>query len=168
MNDRISPTDVAELFRLAADRFEEHPAFVTRKTKSEWKPLSFRELYETGAALATALIELGAEALSHIGLFADNRKEWILADCATQLCGAADVPRAADVTEAELAYIINHAEIRIAFVETDRLQKKLLKLKDQLPTLQTIILMDSETIPDDSVLKFYDLVDKGDSLRKNG
>lgn len=168
MYDRIYPSNLAELFRLAADRYDDSPAFMTRRGKQNWEPLSYRQLYETGLALATALIELGVEARENVGLFADNRKEWILADCAVQLCGAADVPRAADVTDAELTYIVNHARIRIAFIESDRLQKRLLALRDKLPDLQSVILLDEATEPADGVLKLTDLIKRGRDLREKG
>jgi long-chain acyl-CoA synthetase len=58
-------------------------------------------------------------------LFADNRFEWILADCAVQLCGAVDVPRGRDVTDNELIYIINHAGIKVTFVENKRFSNEL-------------------------------------------
>ncbi len=103
MATRIIAENLAELYRRAAERYDGLPAFATRRRALEWKPVSFRELYERGLDLAAGLIGLGVEAREHVGLFSDNRFEWILADCAVQLCGAADVPRGCDASNAELA-----------------------------------------------------------------
>jgi long-chain acyl-CoA synthetase len=142
MSHRIIAPNIAVLYRRAAELFGTLPAFASRESALNWKPVSYRELYEQGLNLATGLIEIGVEARDNVGLFSDNRFEWILADYGVQLCGAADVPRGCDITDAELIYIINHANIRIAFVETVDLLERILRLRDELPTLQEIILLE--------------------------
>lgn len=144
------------------------PAFATRRKEFEWIPVSFRELYSQGLALATGLIDLGVEARDHVGIFGDNRFEWILSDYAIQFCGAVSVPRGRDVTDEELIYIINHANIRVAFVETEALQAKIQNLRSQLKGLQEVILHD----PDGTVLEgnrsFADVKALGGALRDRG
>lgn len=160
--------NLALLYKETASEFGKLPAFATRIDELQWNPVSFEELYETGINLATALINLGVDAREHVGLFGDNRVEWIIADYGVQLCGAADVPRGKDVTESELVYIINHAEIKVAFVETEKLLKKINRVRDQLPGLKTVIMLDPDTDPPEGVLKLRDLIRKGHTFRKNG
>lgn len=142
MESRIKASNLADLYRQAAERYESLPAFATRRKALEWQPVSFRELFEQGKDLAAGLIEIGVQARDHVGLFSDNRYEWMLADYGIQLTGAVNSPRGADVTDTELVYIINHARIKVAFVENDALQKKILRLRHDLPELQEIILLD--------------------------
>jgi len=168
MESRILASNLAELYRTAAERYESLPAFATRKKEFDWVPVSFRELFERGLDLATGLIELGVEAREHVGLFGDNRFEWILADYGVQLCGAADVPRGRDITDDELIYIINHSRMKVAFVETNVLQKKILSLRDELPELREIILLDPAGNADNNVRKISDLLLLGEELRKKG
>jgi long-chain acyl-CoA synthetase len=165
---RITAPNLAELYRKAAEHYESLPAFATRVTALTWKPVSFRELYEQGLDLATGLIELGVEARDHVGHFGDNRFEWILADYGVQLCGAADVPRGRDVTDDELVYIINHAQIEVAFVETELLQERILYLRGELPNLREIILLDPEGKPEPGVRPLRDVVELGARLRSEG
>ena len=168
MEHRIIAKNLADLYRQAADRFSALPAFATRKKELEWSPVSFGELYERGVNLATGLIELGVNARDHVGLFGDNRFEWILADYGVQLCGAADVPRGRDVTDAELIYIINHAEIKIAFLETSVLLGRVLKLKKDLPKLKEIVLLDSDFRAGDQYRSIDEIEDMGKKLRDKG
>lgn len=168
MKNRILAENLAVLYREAATRFASLPAFATRKKELEWAPVSFAGLYQTGLNLATALIDLGVEAREHIGLFGDNRLEWIIADYGTQLCGAADVPRGSDITDTEIVYIINHAQMKVAFVETESLLKRILALKSELPNLEEIILLDPDAGSIPGVLRLYDLIEKGKSLREKG
>lgn len=166
MGHRIKARNLAELYREAAKRFGPLPAFATRKTELEWDPVSYEELYQKGLNLAAALIDLGVDAREHVGLFADNRFEWILADYGVQLCGAVDVPRGRDITEAELVYIINHAGIKVAFVETRALLKKIESVREDIPKLELLILMDPDAESPEGVLHIHDLVEKGAELRK--
>ncbi|TVR26393.1 MAG: long-chain fatty acid--CoA ligase [Balneolaceae bacterium] len=168
MNNRITAKNMADLYREAASRYKSLPAFATRKKELEWNPVSFEELYEQGLNLATGLIEMGVDAREHVGLFGDNRFEWILADYGVQLCGAVDVPRGRDITDNELIYIINHARIKVAFVETKALLDKFIELRHDLPGLKEIILLDPKASAPDLVHKLDNVIQLGAALRKHG
>jgi long-chain acyl-CoA synthetase len=168
MSRRINTENLALLYKIAAEKFEALPAFASRENALEWKPVTYRELYEKGIDLATGLIELGVKARDHVGLFGDNRFEWILSDCAVQLCGAADVPRGRDVTDDELAYIIDHSGMEITFVETDKMMNRILRLRQQLPNLREIILLDPKAKVAEGVKRLTDILEYGSALRKRG
>ncbi len=165
---RIKAQNLAQLYQKAASEFDALPAFAIRKKALEWEPVSYKALYEKGLDLGTALIELGVNARDHVGIFSDNRFEWILADYAVQCCGAADVPRGRDITNAELVYIINHSELAVAFVETEELMQRVLNLKNQLPALREIIVLDESIDVPQGVRKIHDVCKTGQKLRQDG
>jgi long-chain acyl-CoA synthetase len=115
---------LAGLYLRAAERYGPLPAFATRLDKQRWQPTSFQELVERGRNLATGLIALGLEPRGHLGLFADNRLEWVVSDCATHFAAATNVPRGSDVTDRELGFILVHAGIRLAIVENAVLEQR--------------------------------------------
>ena len=168
MDYRIQTENLALLYREAAERFNAMPAFAARETVLAWNPVSYAELFEQGLNLATGLIELGVKARDHVGLFGDNRYEWILSDYAVQLSGAADVPRGRDVTDDELLYIIEHAGIEVTFVETEELQYRVLGLKDRLPSLREVILMDPKGKTLKGARSLKDVYELGRNLRGQG
>jgi long-chain acyl-CoA synthetase len=168
MSNIIKAENLALLYGQAAERYESLPAFAIRRSELVWRPVSYREVFEEGLALATGLIDLGVKARDHVGIFGDNRYEWILADYGVILAGAADVPRGRDVTDAELLYIINHAGIEVAFVETEALQDKVLRFKDQMPLLREIILLDPRAKAREGVRKLKDVRIAGACLRREG
>lgn len=168
MSDIIKTKNLALLYREAAERYASLPAFATRRSELVWHPVTYREVYEQGLDLATGLIDLGVKARDHVGLFGDNRYEWILADYGVVLAGAADVPRGRDVTDAELLYIIEHAGIEVTFVETADMMDKVLRLKPQLPALREIILLDPKAKPRDGVKRIKDVRIAGACLRREG
>jgi len=168
MRGRIRTQNLALLYQAAAKRYGEMPAFAIREGALKWKPVSYQKACEQGLDLATGLIELGVKARDHVGLFGDNRYEWILSDYAVQFCGAADVPRGRDVTDEELVYIIEHAGIQITFVETEELQNRVLSLRKRLPALREIILLDPKAEAAPGVRRLQDVCELGAKLRSAG
>jgi len=159
---------LAELYRNAADRFGALPAFATRRGKSSWEPLSFRSLHERGRALGEGLVALGVAAREPVGLFSDNRVEWILADAGIQLSGAVNTPRGIDLTDNELIHIANHSGMKAAFVESPAMARRCLDLSEQMPGLQTLIQLDTSRNPPEGVRRLDDLETLGRERIESG
>lgn len=168
MSNIIKTENLALLYGQAAERYDSLPAFATRRSELVWRPVSYREVFEQGLDLATGLMELGVKARDHVGLFGDNRYEWILADYGVILAGAADVPRGRDITDTELLYIVNHAGIEVTFVENEELMDRFLRLKDQMPALREIILYDPRAKAREGVQTLKDVRINGACLRREG
>ena len=161
-------TNLAELYKETAEKFGDKPAYATRNKQKEFESVSWKEIYEMGLNLATGLIDLGVEAREHVGLLADNRLEWMIADYGVQICGAADVPRGTDVTDQDIQYILPHSDAKVVFVEHEAMLNKLKANMDKLPNIKHIIMMDKETKVPADVLHMYDLMEKGKQLRASG
>lgn len=160
--------NLAQLFRESAEKFKNQPAFFYKDAQKNYHPLTYSELYESGLNLAEALIELGVKSREHVALLADNRIEWIIADCGIILTGAADVPRGTDITDSEIVYIVSHSEAEVVFIENDKMLEKFNRNKSQLGKVKTIIMMDKDSEAPGGVLKLYDLIEKGKQLRASG
>jgi long-chain acyl-CoA synthetase len=165
---RLKVETLAALYRRAAEQYEDRPSFATKDAGGTFQAISYRELYERGLALATALIDLGLKPREHVGLLADNRLEWILCDAAVQLAGCADVPRGTDITGDEISYILNHADTRFVFLENAAMLKKFESVRSKIPRVETVILMDPKAAAPDGIWKMQDLIVRGKSLRKAG
>ena len=171
MTGRISAPNLASLFSEAGERWGELPAFSTRRQDGSFYAISFRQWRERSLALGTALIELGVRARGHVAILSNNRFEWILANAAIQFCGAADVPRAADITEQEIAYILDHADVEIAFVENMAVLARVEAVRHGLPKLRQLILLEApeekEGLPR-NVCHLHDLEILGEKLLLDG
>lgn len=144
MVGRIKSPNLASLFRKAGERWGDLPAFSSRRSDGTFHSVSYRAWNDRSVALATALIDLGVGCRDHVAILSDNRFEWILADAAVQFCGAADVPRASDVTPDEIAYILDHADVSIAFVENAAVLAEVESVRTRLPRLRHLIIMDGD------------------------
>lgn len=171
MSGRISAPNLASLFREAGDLWGDKPAFATRQSDGSFCSVTYRTWRDRALDLAEALIELGIDARAHVAILADNRFEWILADAAILFCGSADVPRAADITPAEIRYILGHADVGVVFVENDAVLAKVESLLSALPGIRHLIVMDAAWQPmgqDERILRLSELEQRGAFLRKGG
>jgi len=171
MSGRIDSPHLASLFREAGDRWGDRPAFSTRQPDGSFCSFSYRAWRDRALDLAEALIGIGVGARDHVAILSDNRFEWILADAAILFCGAADVPRAADITPAEITYILDHADVGVVFVENASVLSKVEALLPRLPVVRHLVVMDPVWIPsekDERFLRLSDLEEVGAKLRQSG
>ena len=117
----------------------------TKDAEGVFHPTSYAEMWRRAAVIGTALLELGVEHGQHIGIISDNREEWLCTDLAVLGIGAADVPRGSDATKEEIAYILEHADCELAFIENATQMEKLLEVRDRLETLRRVVLYDDDT-----------------------
>jgi long-chain acyl-CoA synthetase len=165
---RISASNLAELYRQAAERYGDLPAFAAKDSSGLYQPISYRQLYEDGLSLATALIDLGLHQREHVALLSDNRPEWILCDYGVLLAGCSDVPRGTDITQAEMAYVLAHSDSRFVFVENDAILEKFERVRHLVRGVEKIILMDPKVRARASALRLQDLIERGKALRTAG
>ncbi|MGA0094360.1 MAG: AMP-dependent synthetase/ligase [Chthoniobacterales bacterium] len=159
--------NLADLYRLTAETYGDRPALAWKESGA-YRSINYRELYERGAALGTAFIELGLQPREHVALLADNRPEWLVCDFAVLLCGGADVPRAADVTPQEISFIVAHSDSVMLISENPAVLAKVLEVRASLPQVRHIILLQGEAPEGQGVLLYADLLERGRHLRAAG
>jgi long-chain acyl-CoA synthetase len=108
----------------------------------KFRSVTYRQFYEDVCFVSAGLLELGVKRGDKVGLIADNRREWMLADFGVLSIGAVDVPRGCDITVQELIYILGFTKCEIAFVENQKQVEKLLSCKTELPVLKTLVSFD--------------------------
>lgn len=160
--------NMADLYRLVADVYGGHPAQAHREKGGEFVARSYRELYEGACALGTAFIDLGLRARQQVTIISDNRPEWLLVDAAVLLCGAADVPRAADSTEQEISFIAAHSDSVLLVAENKHVLQRVLAVRAALPEAKHIVLMEGEAPEGSGVLTLEELLQLGRRLRAAG
>jgi long-chain acyl-CoA synthetase len=161
-------TTLPEMFAATVATHGHRPAFKV-KDGCVFRAITYAQLAETIHDFATGLIELGVGVGDHVGLIGDNCLPWIIADLAAIHAGAADVPRGSDSTADEIAYILAHADVRVAILENAAQLAKVDARRDQLPNLSTCIVIDEGfTATEKHVLRFDAVVAQGTALRDAG
>jgi long-chain acyl-CoA synthetase len=109
------------------------------KINGEWKTISSQEYVEMAEHFSLGLMELGVSAGDKIGLIThNNRYEWNVSDIGILQLGAVDVPVYPTISDEDTAYIFNDAEVTLCFVSNDELYQKVMRIKDQIPSLKAV------------------------------
>jgi long-chain acyl-CoA synthetase len=131
-------------------RFNGLSAFATRSNDGTYRYKSYQDLISDAIDIAAGLDDILLEK-EKAAIFADNAYEWMISSIAITMLGAVDVPRASDVTESDITYILNHSEAKILFVENEHVLQKVLSLSDHLIFVKEIIVL--HEIKDLNVIK---------------
>ena len=140
-----------------------------KDSEGNFQPVTYKQLLDLSYRFGGGLLSLGTTRGEHIGLLADNRKEWLQADMGIMGIGAVDVPRGCDATERELRFIFSTTECKIIVVENEAQIAKVLDFKEDLPNLCRFISFDpvNDEIKEKSkaagveVLQFEDILQLG-------
>jgi long-chain acyl-CoA synthetase len=162
------------LRQVAAD----YPDFTVQYRKDEagvFRPTSYAAFYREALACAAGLRNAGIARGDHAGFVSDNRKEWLIIDFALLALGAADVPRGCDSMAGELAYILSFGDCSSAVLENEAQLAKILPLRDRLPLLSALIIIDNDfdkepyagRLEGMRVLGFRDIMETGKALTDN-
>lgn len=155
-----------EIFYDANKIYGSKKMFFGKNDKKEFVGTAYSDVLRDAENLGIALLELGVAHGDRVGLLADNRVEWILADMGVLLIGAVDVPRGTDVTTDEIKYILTHAECTLCIVENEATLKKLQSVQSETP-VKTIIVLDPKFKgAAENILTLQSLIDKGAKARK--
>jgi long-chain acyl-CoA synthetase len=130
---------------------------------------TFAELYRDALDFGAGLLSLGIKDAEPVGLLADNRREWTVADIGIQSCGSPDVPRGRDITDGEISIIYGVTGCRVIVAEREVELARIASLKSDLPNLKTVIVMEEGfTAPEAAgfdAIGFSELVAKGRAYR---
>jgi long-chain acyl-CoA synthetase len=135
-------TTVPQMFRSIAMAYPSFSVQLSKDANGVFCPTTYSQLLSDVHALAAALSEQGVRRGDLVGLVSDNRSEWLLSDLAILALGAADVPRGRDAMPYELEFILSATEASFCFVENIVQLRKVMKLKEKLPHLARLVVMD--------------------------
>jgi len=82
--------------------------------------------------------DMSIEGRHKVTILCKNRPEWIMLDLALQQIGAVLTPIYPTININELKFVLNDAQVKMAFVNDEELYLKVLSVKDEVPTLRDI------------------------------
>jgi len=109
-----------------------------------WQPITWGEYAHKVRLNAHGLLALGLSYGDRVGLIGENRPEWLYADLAIQSAGGVTAAIYATNSPEQCEYILAHSESRFWFVENEEQLDKFLQIRDRLPHLEKVIVMDTE------------------------
>jgi long-chain acyl-CoA synthetase len=138
---------IADLIPRAAEEFSERTA-VRFKRDGAWHDVSYTQLGEIVREVGLGLIDLGIEAGERVCILANTRPEWSYADMAATMAGAVVVPIYQTNSPEECLWVISDSGAQTIICEDDEQLAKIAAIRDQVPDLRTIIVIDPPSAAD--------------------
>lgn len=118
-------------------------AQLSKDGQGEFRPTTYGELLDQVKMAAAGFHNFGVKREESVGFICDNRQEWAVCDFALLSLGAHDVPRGTDIMGGPMAQILGIPECEKAILENEQQLDKLMTIKDDLPQLKTVFLIDT-------------------------
>jgi long-chain acyl-CoA synthetase len=157
-----------KLLRQNARTRGERPA-IREKDYGIWQTWTWAQTWEGVRAMAAGLADLGVARGDKIAIVGDNRPQLYWSICAAQCLGAVPVPVYQDAVAEEMAFVIDHAEAKLAIAEDQEQVDKLLAIRERCPRLTTIVYKDPRGMrhyAEAGLVSFAELNKRGRDLEK--
>ncbi|MCH7665704.1 MAG: AMP-binding protein [Acidobacteria bacterium] len=158
-------TTVPSLFSEIARRRGDAPALCAKRD-GEWRQTSWREFEELVRRAARGFMELGHRPGQAIAILGFNRPEWVISDIAAITAGGTPAGIYTTSTAEQCHYITEHSEAAVAVVENSEQLEKFLAIRDRLPALRGIVLMEGDSDAP-GVLSWGELLALGDTVAES-
>jgi long-chain acyl-CoA synthetase len=146
MDDR----NLAALHRRQTERLGPLPALRYRR-HGLYHDLTWQDYRAEAEACAAALAEAGIAPGDRVGLLAENRVEWLIADMGILAAAAVNVPPHAPLTARQVHFQLADAGVRWLFVSTREQLAKVRQVRRELPQLEGIVVFDRSEAAADAV-----------------
>ncbi len=105
-----------------------------------WHEYSWQEYFSHARKIGLGLLTLGLKRGDVVSILSEDNKEWLYCDMGVQSVGAIASGVYTTDSPSQLAYLINDSGSKFLFVENDEMLDKYLEIKDEVPTLEKVII----------------------------
>ncbi|NXY21929.1 ACSL1 ligase, partial [Atrichornis clamosus] len=123
------------------------PCLGVRKPNQPYEWISYKEVSDRAECVGSALLHRGFKPshIQYIGIFSQNRPEWVIIEQACYAFSMVVVPLYDTLGAEAITYIVNKADLSLVFCDKPDKAKLLLTSveKGETPILNTIVIMES-------------------------
>lgn len=126
--------------------------------RNEWLPISWNEFADTVNRVSRALVALGVGVQERMAVFSQNKPECLFVDFGAYGIRAVTIPFYATSSKAQVAYMMNDAEIRFVFVGEQEQYDTMVDAAAQCQTLRHVIIFDRKVkrVENDRFSMYFD------------
>lgn len=154
----------ARLLELAREHGDD--IAIREKHRGCWREWTWSGYAERVAKVAAGLRELGVGPGARVAIHAENRPEWVIADLAVQGLGAQSIGIYPTSPAMEVQYLLGHSRCSVLIAEDEEQLDKTLAVRDQLPDLRHLVVMDPRGVrldADEALLTFAEIEQRDDA-----
>lgn len=150
------------LVKLFRQRCEEMGDRVAHREKDYgiWLSYTWKDFYEHARLIGLGLLSLGLKRGEVVSLLSEDNKEWIYADLGIQSVGGIVSGVYTTDSASQLEYLVNDSDSRFLIVEGEEQLDKYLTIRDRVPGLLKVVVLDREGLhefQDDKVIFLEEL-----------
>jgi long-chain acyl-CoA synthetase len=151
---------LVELFEVSVEKYADN-TLLWEKMDGEYKPFSYRQIKEEVYNFGAGLISLGIKKSDRIGLVAEGRVDWLVAELGMFYAGAVNVPLSVKLDSgAEIAFRLKNSGTCMALASWTQV-KRIEEIKHLLPDLEKIVYLDTIDEPAEHRMHFQQIKDLG-------
>jgi len=151
------------MFQNTAERRGDEACLRFKAKNGLWTHLTWTQTLTQVKLLGEALKKIGIQSGDRVAILSNTRYEWTLLDVAILSCGAVTVPIYHSSVADEIQYILLNSSAKAIFVEDAVQLKKISGVRNQLPQLQSIVVIDHSKVGD-GVLSFEEFRKMGEGI----
>ncbi|NDP22860.1 MAG: long-chain fatty acid--CoA ligase [Paludibacter sp.] len=133
--------EVTRLFDLLDNYLEKYPTQDTAlacKREGVWLKFSIQEYIEITNNISYGMMKLGIKPGDKVGIVSGNRPEWNMIDFASMQIGAISIPIYPTISQDDYRHILNHAEMKLIFIDGKELRNKLQPILPEVKSLKEV------------------------------
>jgi long-chain acyl-CoA synthetase len=152
-------TRVFDILELYKTQYKKEDVLAAKEDK-QWKKYSSDDFINYSNYVSYGLLALGLTDKDKVAIVSNNRPEWNFCDFGCQQVNIVTVPIFPTISNHDLQFIINHAEVKAIFISDKTIYAKLIAIEKEIPLVKHVICFS----PVDGLMSFHDFIDLG---RKN-
>ncbi len=154
---------IYEMFKNVCEKNKDKVAY-RHKDEGEWKSVTWGENQEACQEISKSLIALGVKKDDKVNILSWTNLEWLQVDIATVSIGAVIVGIYPSNLADDCAYIINHSDAVVLFVENKDQLSKIAQVRGNLPQLKHIIIIQGDSSGREDVMTWQEFIEKGKNI----
>jgi long-chain acyl-CoA synthetase len=107
-----------------------------------WVTITWEQFGAASRRISAFLAAEGVPEQGHVAIWSGNRPEWHIADMSILSLRSRPVPVYLTLSADQAAYVLDHSESEVAFVENAALLERLLSVRAQLPSLRRVVVIE--------------------------
>ncbi|MEX2117589.1 MAG: AMP-binding protein [Bacteroidota bacterium] len=159
------PRTIPAFFESCVSQYSSNVLILEHKDGS-YRPSTYRDVQALVYSCAAGFLDLGLEKGDRVGLISEGRAEWVTAELGVLYAGGVSVPLSVKIEELpDLKFRLAHSGCRMVIVSGNQVHK-ILKVRKDLPDLETVILLDQNGPLASDEITFNSLISQGQGYLK--
>ncbi|TMW44658.1 hypothetical protein DOY81_010262, partial [Sarcophaga bullata] len=141
------PLSIPGLLKRSVNNYPDYPALRTKKNKTEYTTITYKQYEQNVHQTAKAFIKLGMSARSSVGVLAFNCAEWFYSAMGAIHAGGVIAGIYTTNSAEAVLHVLENSHAEIVVVDDSKQMDKIHAIKDKLPNLKAAIQIQEPYAP---------------------